>query len=132
MELIGRITEVLPLQEGVSKAGKPWKKRVYVLETQETYPKKVAFTAFGEDRVSMFDRVAQPGSSVKLSFDIESREYQGRWYTDISGWRIEAANGDQAAAPQAAAAAPAATIGAVPPPPAVDIAPAGPTDDLPF
>lgn len=130
MEVTGKIIVVLPVQEGTSKAGNPWKKRYYVLETQETYPKKIAFYVFGSDRVAQYENIAA-GMMVRLSFDIESREWQGRWFTDIQGWKIEPV---EAAAPVAGAPvnAPSALEGAVPPPPAVSFAGSEPSDDLPF
>lgn len=90
MEVIGKIILALPEQSGTSKAGNVWKKREYVLETHETYPRKIHFDFFGE-RADQFP--LNIGDNIKLSFDIESREYQGRWYTSIRGWKSEPANG---------------------------------------
>lgn len=128
MEIVGKIIVALPLQEGTSAAGRAWKKREYVLETQETYPKKVHFDFFGE-RADQFP--LNVGDMIKLSFDIESREYNGRWFTSIRGWKSEPATGvvpmpqpanmGGAAFPEP----PMAALGAMP-------APAAPTDDLPF
>lgn len=100
MEITGKIIVALPEMSGTSKAGNTWKKREYVLETQETYPKKVHFDFFGE-RADQFP--LSVGDTIKLSFDIESREYNGRWYTSIRGWKAEKADGAQA--PGAAPAA---------------------------
>lgn len=76
MEIEGKIIVALPEITGVAKAtGNPWKKREYVLETQETYPKKVHFDFFGE-RADQYPLAV--GDVVRLSFDIESREYMGR------------------------------------------------------
>lgn len=87
MEITGKIIQVLPEQGGVSKtSGKDWKLQAYVLETQEQFPKKVHFEIFGEDRIK-----ANPcnlDDMVTVSFDIESREYNGRWYTSIRAWRV--------------------------------------------
>ena len=80
MEIKGRIIHILPLQEGVSKAGNPWKKQEYVLETLDQYPKKVCFDLFG-DKADQYR--AEIGDEVVLSFDIESREYNGRWFNEI-------------------------------------------------
>lgn len=96
--------------------------REYVLETKENYPRKIAFELFGADRCNQYP--VNVGDEIKLSFDVESREYQGRWYTSIRAWKIEPLT---AAAP--APAAPAAP-GAVPPPPMVE--PANNGEDLPF
>lgn len=87
MEIKGTIIQVLPEVSGTSKAGNAWKKREYVLEnTEGQYPRKVAFTCFGEnaDRIQL-----AVGDQVNMFFDIESREYMGRWYTDIRCWRAD-------------------------------------------
>lgn len=123
MEITGRIILALPEISGTSKAGNPWKKREYVLETQETYPKKVHFDFFGE-RADQYP--LNVGDNVRLSFDIESREYNGRWFTSIRGWKAESAD----AAPAAThAQAPYQAPGAIPPPP---ISQQADEDDLPF
>lgn len=147
MEITGKIILALPEMTGVSKAGNPWKKREYVLETQETYPKKVHFDFFGE-RADQYPLTV--GQEVKLSFDIESREYNGRWFTSIRGWKAEPATA--AAAPGMPAPAPGAfpqaPAGAFPPAPGAfpqapagfpssvpappDMSGQGATDDLPF
>lgn len=144
MEIIGKIIYALPEVTGVAKStGNPWKKREYVLETQETYPKKVHFDFFGE-RADQYP--LQVGQMVKLSFDIESREYQGRWYTSIRGWKAEDPNAapmgqpmqqpygqapmaDPYAQPAAPMQAPYQQGGTVPPPP---MPASTPSDDLPF
>lgn len=87
MEIVGKIIQVLPLQEGVGRNGNPWKLQAYVLETQEQYPRKVHFEVFGEDRVK--NNQCNIDDVVTVSFDIESREFNGRWYTSIRAWRIQ-------------------------------------------
>jgi hypothetical protein len=87
MEVVGKIIQVLPEQGGVSKtSGKDWKLQAYVLETLEQYPKKVHFEVFGEDRIKA--NPCQLDDIVTVSFDIESREFNGRWYTSIRAWRV--------------------------------------------
>ena len=130
MEVVGKIILKLPLQSGVSQAGNNWKKQEYVLETEDSYPKKVHFDFFG-DKADQFP--LNVGDRVRLSFDIESREYNGRWYTSIRGWKAEAAAAAAAAegpqqGPAVAAADPAGAP--VPPPPAFNTPEA--SDDLPF
>lgn len=143
MEIVGKIIAALPEVGGTSAKGNAWKKRDYVLETQETYPKKVAFNFFG-DRVDQYP--LQVGQIVKIYFDIDSREYNGRWYVDIRAWKAEDPNLTAPVAAQGAYATPAApaaapSYGPAPQmpgayatpaaPPKVDLAP-DPTDDLPF
>lgn len=88
MEIKGTIIAALPEVSGVSsRSGNPWKKREYVLEnTEGNFPRKVAFTCFGEnaDKIQL-----QVGQAVTMYFDVESREYNGRWYTDIRAWRLQ-------------------------------------------
>ena len=106
MDIVGKSIQVLPLQEGTSKTGNPWKSQSYVLETQEQYPRKVCFEVFGEDRIK--NNACQVDDVVTVSFDIDSREYNGRWYTSIRAWRVQQGNVLQQNAPAAAAPAQAA------------------------
>ena len=123
MEVVGKIIQVLPLQEGVGRNGNPWKVQPYVLETLDQYPRKVHFEVFGEDRIKQ--NPCDVDQLVTVSFDIESREFNGRWYTSIRAWRIQQGDVTQAvpgaapavapvAAPQPAAAPAAAPAEAAP------------------
>lgn len=86
LSIQGKIIQVMEPQGGTSRAGNQWRKQEYVLETGDNYPKKVCFNFFG-DRIDQ--NPLQLGDYINLQFDIESREYNGRWYTDIRGWRAE-------------------------------------------
>lgn len=125
MEIRGKIIQNLGEQSGVSKAGNTWKKHEYVLETEDSYPKQVHFDFFGE-RADQYP--LNVGDVITLSFDIESREYNGRWYTSIRGWKAEKDGAQHAAAP-------GGTGVAAPAPVATQTAPdlgGTPDDDLPF
>ncbi len=122
MEITGKIIVALPEVSGTSKAGNQWKKREYVLETQDSFPRKVFFDFFG-DRADQYP--LEVGQTIKLSFDIESREYEGRWYTSIRGWKAEQVDGVQ---PPVAQSQPAQEANQFPP---VDLT-SNATDDLPF
>lgn len=91
MELQGKIIAILPLQSGQGKNGE-WKKQEFVIESGGQYPKKVAFTNWG-------DKVQLPaeGTQVTVSFDAESREYNGKYYTELKVWKV--AGGGAAAQP---------------------------------
>lgn len=89
MEVKGKIIVKLPQVSGTSKSGNAWSKQEYVLETQETYPKKIFFSFFGE-RANQYP--LEVGQTVNLSFDIDSHEYNGRWFTNINGWKAELVN----------------------------------------
>lgn len=85
MEIQGKIIQLLPEQSGAGKNGQ-WRKREYVLETQDQYPKKVCFNMWG-DKIDQ--NPVNVGDSVKVLFDLESREFNGKWYTDVKAWKIE-------------------------------------------
>ncbi|MCB9017320.1 MAG: DUF3127 domain-containing protein [Paludibacteraceae bacterium] len=93
MELTGRIIAVLPLQSGTSARGQ-WKKQEYVIEhsLDQQYPKKMCFNLWG-DNVDKFN--IQEGQTLTISFDIDCREYNGRWYNDIRAWRVVPQQMDQ-------------------------------------
>ncbi len=85
MEVKGKVEQLLPLQTGMGKKG-PWKKQEFILETQSQYPKKVCFSIWG-DKVDQFNLAV--GEVISVSVDLESREYNGRWYTEARAWKIE-------------------------------------------
>jgi len=87
LEIIGKIHQILPLQSGVGKNG-TWSKREFIIETFEQFPRKVCISAWGDksDNLEQYPI----GSTVKAAINIESREYNGKWYTDVRAWKIEA------------------------------------------
>lgn len=90
MEIEGKIILDIPMVEGVSKAGNPWRKKEWVLETFGNYPRKVMFNVFG-DRIDTVN--LQLGHSYAVSFDLESREFNGRWYTDVRAYAARELDG---------------------------------------
>jgi len=84
MEISGKIVEILPEETGEGRNG-PWKKQNFILETQDQFPKKVCITVWG-DKVDL--KSFGPNEEVTASINIESREYNSRWYTDVKAWRI--------------------------------------------
>jgi len=84
MEITGKIISLLPLQKGQGKNGE-WKKQDVVVETSSNYPKKVCISIWG-DKIDQFN-IAE-GESVTFSVEVESREYNGRWYTDVKAWKV--------------------------------------------
>ena len=87
MEITGKIIAVLPERGGVAKTGNEWKMQEYVLETHEQFPKKLCFNVFGADKIAAFN--IQAGEELTVSFDVNAREYNGRWYNDIRAWKVE-------------------------------------------
>jgi hypothetical protein len=88
MELQGNVIQLLDEQSGDGKNGK-WRKREYVIETGGQYPRKICFNLWG-DKIDQFPM--KVGDSVNVFFDIESRDFNGRWYTDVKAWKVESAS----------------------------------------
>jgi len=89
LEISGKITQILEKQSGESARGL-WQKQEFVIETFDQYPKNVCITLWG-DKVEVLNSLPK-GSTVKASINIESREYKGRWYTDVKAWKVESLN----------------------------------------
>ena len=90
LEIEGRIARKLNVQTGTSSRG-AWSKQEFVIEYQEgNFPTQLCMNVWGEDKVRELDKY-QVGDKVKISFNLSSREYNGRWYTDVRAWRIEPA-----------------------------------------
>jgi len=87
MEITGKIIEIFPAQTGTSSKGE-WKKQEFLIETQAQYPKKI-FMANWNDKIDL--KADYKDKLVKIFFDVESREYNGRWYTDVKPWKMEIA-----------------------------------------
>ena len=87
MEVTGKIIAALEKRTGVAKAsGNTWVVQEYVIEITGTYPKKVCFEVFGEERIKEFDiRVMD---TLTVSFDIDAREYNGRWFNTLRAWKV--------------------------------------------
>lgn len=128
MELTGKIIAVLPERGGVSqRTGSEWKVQEYVLETQEQYPRKMCFDVFGADKIAQF--ALKIGEQVTVSFDIDAREYNGRWYNSIRAWKVDRSMATDPAMPDAMPPFPPA--GGMPAAPA-SFATDDSKDDLPF
>ena len=84
MDINGKIVHLLEKQSGPSKNGTNWEKQEYILETDGQYPKKVCFNLWGE-KIQQFG--LNVGDVVTVSIELESREYNGRWYTDVRAWK---------------------------------------------
>ena len=123
MELSGKVIAVLEPRDGVSKTGNAWKVQEYVIETHDQYPRKMCFDVFGEDKINQFN--IQIGEELTVHFDIDAREWQGRWFNSIRAWKVDRA---QAGPDMPPADAPFPPMNAAP----VDFSAGDEKDDLPF
>lgn len=130
MDITGKIILVGEPRTGVSKTtGTPWKTQEYVLETlDDQYPRKFVFSVFGEERIALYN--ISLGEVVKVFFDFNGREYNGRWYNDIRVWKVERPQPNQSAT--APAPAPATTPAPAAAPAPVATPPEDSSSDLPF
>ncbi|MFR9649828.1 MAG: DUF3127 domain-containing protein [Rikenellaceae bacterium] len=137
MEFEGTIFKILPATSGTSARG-PWHRQDVVFETVDgTYTRKICVTFFNKQSEV---EALREGQSYKVSFNLESREYNGKWYSDIRAWRVQQ-GGAATSEPSSYSEAPAATAAQTPPPYSAPI-PSEPTyaasssaedvDDLPF
>ena len=85
MNIIGKLIDLLPLQTGISKNGQ-WRKQDIIVETSGQYPKKICISIWG-DKIDEKQLVI--GNNLDISFELESREYNGKWYTDVKAWKID-------------------------------------------
>lgn len=93
MEIQGTVINKFATQNGVSGAGKPWSKQSFVIETNGPYPKKVHFTIFGAERIEQ--NKYSVGQNVTVRFEVSSREYKDKWYTDLNALSVIPASQQQ-------------------------------------
>lgn len=130
MELQGKIIAAMPERSGTSARGE-WKAQDFVLETHDAYPRKMVFGVFGADRLARFN--IQVGQEVVVSFDIDAREYNGRWFNSIRAFDVRPV--DPASVGASQNVVPGGAFGPAPaaqPAPAATAQEAGSDDDLPF
>jgi len=88
----GKLTRVLESQGGTSKAGKEWIKQDFVIETEAKFNPTVCLTLFGEEKVKMLESF-KIGDIVTVSYNLSSKEFNGRFYTSANAWSIGRSNG---------------------------------------
>lgn len=116
LELVARLIRKMPVQSGNSSRGE-WSKQEFIVETLDMYPRKVCMSVWGADKITELKNFAE-GETLRFSLNIESREYNNRWYTDVRAWRIDrntetpapASGAPVASAPQAEAPASAPLV----------------------
>ena len=89
LKITGEVTNVLQEETGTGKNG-TWRKRAFILKTPGDYPKEICIIQWG-DSIDKFN--VQSGETITAHIDIQSREYNGRWYTDVKAWKIEGQGG---------------------------------------
>lgn len=131
MELAAKVIDILPEQKGNGRNGE-WRKQSFILETQEQYPKKVCADVWG-DKIDTFN--IQKGEELTAKINVESREYNGKWYTDVKIWSVDRSGGGSAPASNAVSpgtSAPGMNDGMVQSSGPQEVPPPSADDELPF
>ena len=91
----GRITKILEVESGTSKAGKDWKKQNFVIDTGDQFNPEVCFQMFGEEKCENLTKYNKVGDEVEVSFNVSSREFNGKYYHNLDAWKVMKATVDE-------------------------------------
>ncbi len=127
MEISVTILSVLPEQSGEGRNG-PWRKQDFIIETVGQFPRKVCISVWG-DKIDQFG--VNEGEQITASVNIESREFNGRWYTDVKAWKINRQHSGQEGQAESSVGGTPPPVEA-PPPSEEPLPPLSEEDDLPF
>ena len=87
LEIEGRVSHILPEQSGTSARGE-WVRGGFAVRTEGEYPKSICFEVLGRERIDKIRPYLREGGLVKVSFDVSSREWQGRWFTSLTAFSV--------------------------------------------
>ena len=88
MKVTGKITKIMEVQKGTSKAGKEWQKLTFVLETEDDYNNVYPLEVFGQEKVENFTKFNKVGQKVDVEFNVTANEWQGKYFTSLSAWKV--------------------------------------------
>lgn len=92
MDITGTVIAILPEQRFNGKNGEVVKNQ-FVIEHGGQYKKKAVFSVLGEDKWKQMNVVQ--GADVQVSFDVDAREWNGKWFGELLAWRVQNINGQQ-------------------------------------
>jgi len=88
LKIKGKIVKILEVEKGTSKAGKEWQKINFIIDTGNQYNPEVCFQLFGTEKVENFNKYNKVGQEVEVSFNVSSREYNGKYYHNLDAWKV--------------------------------------------
>tara|TARA_B100001540_G_C15775303_1_gene628368 strand:+ start:155 stop:511 length:357 start_codon:yes stop_codon:yes gene_type:complete len=94
LSIKGKLTKKLEIESGTSQAGNEWKKQSFILDTGSQYNPEICFQLFGDEKINLLKNYEE-GSQIEVSFNLSSREYNGRYFHNVDAWRIEDLNSTQ-------------------------------------
>jgi hypothetical protein len=86
MEIQGTLIKILPIESGQKNGGGEWSSQTVIIEQEGQYPKPVAINLFG-DKINLLNGI-QLNDKLKISINVESREYNEKYFTKINAWQI--------------------------------------------
>lgn len=89
LKIEGKIVAILPIVKGTSKAGKEWQKMDFVIDTGDQFNPNVCFQLFGEEKTEQFLKSSKEGDNITVHFNVSSREFNGKYYTNLDAWKWE-------------------------------------------
>ena len=95
LKIKGTVKEILQVEKGVSKAGKEWQKQNFVIDTGGKYNPEICFQLFGDEKIGMLRNFGE-GQEVEVSFNVSSREYNGRYFHNLDAWMVKPASEETA------------------------------------
>ena len=102
LKVSGKITKILEVEKGTSKSGSEWQKINFVVDTGAKFNPEVCFQIFGEDKVENFTKYNKVGSDVEVSFNVSSREFNGKYYHNLDAWKVWGTKEEDTGTPQKA------------------------------
>jgi hypothetical protein len=97
LSVIGKITKVLPPQSGTSKSGNAWTKQLFLIDNGEKYNNVFCFELFKDEKVQQFNQYNNVGDNVKVEFNVNCNEYNGKYYTSLQAWKVSKADASNVA-----------------------------------
>ena len=91
LRITGKITKVLQLESGQTKAGADWQKQSFIVDSGSQYNNLFCFEVFGVEKVENFNKYNKVGNDVTVEFNVNCNEYNGKYYTTLSAWKISKA-----------------------------------------
>jgi hypothetical protein len=88
LKVKGKIVKILEVEKGTSKAGKEWQKQNFVIDTGNQYNPEVCFQLFGDEKIENFNKYNKVGQEVEVSFNVSSREFNGKYYHNLDAWKV--------------------------------------------
>ena len=92
LKIKGTIKEILQVEKGTSKAGKDWQKQNFIIDTGAKYNPEICFQIFGEDKLENLKKYNKVGQEVEVSFNVSSREYNGKYFHNLDAWMVKSAS----------------------------------------